>query len=711
MRRRKSFLSSLFYLISLFFFWMPEHAALAEDIQARLSLIAESRTVGQGGKLLLGLHVQMAPGWKTYWRSPGSAGYGLNLNWEGSKNIKSPQILWPLPHRFMTKMGSANVYKGDVIFPLWVTVSDPQQPVHVSLSTDILVCDGESCAPVMQTLTLDLPAGPKAPSAQSAALLQKAMDSLPQPGLPGSESVGPLRIESVEVEGPGDLPATLHVVLSKTNGIFSKGDLPELFLEIKDRVVDAPQVSLSPNQKTIQYSAPVYRDASQTPTLAPDLEGKSVVLTIGYQNRGFEVEHKIKPQGSRLSFWSMMLFIAFVGGLILNIMPCVLPVLSLKIMSVMRHGGGHNATVRQEFLATASGILFSFLCLATVTLLLKISGHAVGWGVQFQNPYFLIGLIGILTLFSCNLFGFFEFRLPSPLSSLGGISPHRESLIGSFLEGSLVTILATPCTAPFLGTALAFALSQGVLEILSIFTAMGFGLAFPFFLVAFFPKLATKLPKPGAWMITVKYILGFLVMLTTLWLISILIAEIGKIGAFLVAALMLLISLFLKKTRNGSEARKRMAWLGASFLIAATFTLPTFVAPSPSEVSCPKKSLWHPFEPDRIASHVRAGKTVLVSVTADWCLTCQANKYFTLKNKDVLEALRHKGVVAMEADWTNHDPKITTYLKSFNQYGIPFYAVYGCRSTKGKFLGQLLTPQKMLDALEGEKCPAVKKEE
>jgi suppressor for copper-sensitivity B len=525
------------------------------------------------------------------------------------------------------------------------------------------------------------------------------MDKVPHPNLPHT-----LRVDSLSFKADA-LPPTLHIVLSTEKGTFSASSLPEVFLEMEGKVIDAPRVTLSKDQKSIEYSAPIYPDANRKPTALPDLTGKPVTLTVGYQNEGSEIEHIVKAANPDAGFWIGMLLIAFIGGLILNIMPCVLPVLSLKVLSVIRHGGGHNATVRQEFLATVLGIIFSFLLLATGAILLKMSGHAVGWGIQFQEPYFLIGLIGILTLFSCNLFGFFEFQLPSFLSSWGSPPAHRESLVGSFLEGSLVTALATPCTAPFLGTALAFALSQGFPEIISIFTAMGLGLAFPFLLIAFFPQLATKLPRPGTWMVKLRYLLGFLVVATAIWLLYVLIAEIGQLGAYLVAILMLLISLFLKRSQNGSEARKKMTWFGASLLILASFCLPNFMAVSPVGVPSHKDSLWQPFQPDQIAKYVKEGKTVFVSVTADWCLTCQANKYFVLKSKDAEQALKGKDIVAMEADWTNHDPKITAYLKSFNQYGIPFYAVYGCKTPEGRFLGQLLTTQKVLDALQGEKCP------
>ena len=695
------FLKIFIILVTLF----ATHSYANEDEKVQLSLISDSTFVGASSTLLLGLRAKLAPHWKTYWRSPGVAGYELKLNWEGSRNIKSTKMLWPLPRHVATQMGSVNAYEGDTVFPLLVEIIDPTQPVHALVQVDMLVCDESNCMPVMETLTLDLPAGPKVESTH-APLLHLALSKVPTLNPLDDKGKNPFLIEKVEISGIHDSPPTLQITLSKTSGSFSQHDLPELFLEMKDLLVDRPRVSLSKDQKSALYSASVYEDTNRKPTPLPGLVGKTLKLTVGYEDNNIELEKTISLARLTLGFWVSMLLIAFIGGLILNIMPCVLPVLSLKILSVMRHGGGHNAAVRQEFLATVLGILFSFVLLAIAVILLKISGQAVGWGVQFQEPYFLIALIAILTLFACNLFGFFEFRLPSFLSSLGGISSRRESLLGSFLEGCLVTVLATPCTAPFLGTALAFAFSQGIPEILTIFSFMGLGLAFPFLLIAFFPKVATMLPKPGAWMVKVKHFFGFLIIITAIWLVYVLIAEIGQTGSYSIAILMLFLSLFLKKAKGRSEVRKNMAWLGASLLIAASFILPVFVPQNENVPSSHKEGLWKSFEPNRIEGYVRAGKTVLINVTADWCLTCQANKYFVLKNKAVLEALRQKDVILMEADWTNHDPKITAYLKSFNQYGIPFYAIYGCKTPKGEFLGQILTPQKVLGALESEKCPA-----
>ena len=308
-----------------------------EEEKVHLSLISDSKFVGSNSHLLLGLRAQLAPHWKTYWRSPGIAGYEVKLNWEGSRNIKSAQILWPLPRHVPTTMGTVNAYEGDTIFPIWVEVIDPNQPVHASVQVDMLVCDASNCLPVMETLILDLPTGPRIESTE-AVLLHRALDAVPKPLFSKGQTESLFQVGKVEVAGVHDSPPILQVVLSKTSGAFSENDLPELFLEMKGLVVDSPDVSLSKDQKSVLYSAPLYPDTNRKPTSLPGLVGKTLKLTVGYQGQNSEIEKTLDSQSLRFGFWIGMLLIAFIGGLILNIMPCVLPVLSLKLLSILRHG-------------------------------------------------------------------------------------------------------------------------------------------------------------------------------------------------------------------------------------------------------------------------------------------------------------------------------------------------------------------------------------
>jgi suppressor for copper-sensitivity B len=666
-----------------------------------LSLVSENKTLNQDSKVWIGLRAQLKPGWKAYWRSPGVAGYGARLNWDGLKNVKSAQVHWPIPHRFHTDFGMVNVYEGDFVLPISLEVLDLSKPVQGEVKADLLVCDKSLCVPVQQTLRLNLPPGAGEKNTAQALQILKALGQGPSP-----ENNTVLKVEGAEISG-NDIPPTIRVHLTKPDG-FDPAQLPELFMEIDKYFLDAPLASLSNDHKTIVYSALVFPNENKIPSPIPNLVGKSIRLTVGLENQGkvfgFETKTILQTQSLTFSLYAGILLIAFLGGLILNIMPCVLPVLSLKVLSVMRQGGRDNKLVRREFMATVLGIIFSFLVLACVELFLKASGHALGWGVQFQQPVFVIGLVCMLTIFAASLFGFFEFRLPNFLSSIGGVKPHQESLAGSFLEGSLVTILATPCTAPLVGTALAFSLSRGSFEIISIFCTMGLGLAFPFLLLALYPSFAAKLPKPGAWMIRVKVTLGFLLILTSIWLLFVLKGQIGMNSTILVTTLMALVLILLSNAHFKIEKAKKLTWMLVSGLIIGSLFLSTLSRQTKPKLTLNEKTLWQPFHPDKIPEYVKANKIVFVNVTADWCLTCQVNKFFALKNASVIEELSKNDVITMEADWTNHNIEITSYLESFNQYGIPFYAVYGCKNRTGTFLGQILTPQIIIDAIKAERC-------
>ena len=698
-----SYLRLIQWLLICVFSLFPCHPqeASPNEAGAKLSLISESKTLGNNPKIWVGLRVQMKPGWKAYWRSPGVAGYGVRFNWDGLSNIKSPVIYWPIPHRFPTEFGTVNVYEGDFILPVSLEVLDLSKPVQGDVKVDMLICDKSLCVPVQETLTFNLGVGPRQENKDDAMKILKAMSQVPSP-----QNNTSIHVESAEISG-NDIPPTIRVRLSKLEG-FDPSNLPVVFMEIQDYFLDAPLVKVSSDLQSVVYSALVFPNEYRLPSPIPNLVGKPLKLTIGLQNQGnvfgFETQATLQTQSLTLFLFVSILVLAFVGGLILNIMPCVLPVLSLKVLSVMRQGGRHYKHIRQEFMATVFGIIFSFLILALGEIVLKSAGLALGWGVQFQEPIFVIALVAILTIFSASLFGFFEFRLPYFLASIGGVHPQKDSLVGSFLEGTLVTILATPCTAPLVGTALAFSLSRGSLEIISVFCMMGLGLSFPFLIMALFPALASKLPKPGAWMIRVKVILGFLLILTVIWLLFVLKGQIGMQATFIIAALMLFALAILFNINVRSDGMKKVSWVMVSLLIVGSGAFTTFVHLEKADTVSMPDGLWQPFDPDKIAQHVQDNKVVFVNVTADWCLTCQVNKYFALQDLAVVEELKKSDVVAMEADWSNHNLRITAYLESFNQYGIPFYAVYGCKNRTGIFLGQVLTPKTVIEAIKAERC-------
>ena len=433
-----------------------------------------------------------------------------------------------------------------------------------------------------------------------------------------------------------------------------------------------------------------------------DLEGKNLTLTIVDGTRGLEAKLDTAALAQTTTGISVSAFlgfvgIAFVGGIILNLMPCVLPVLSIKLLSVVSYGGHSPARVRLSFLASAMGILASFWVLAIGAVALRSFGVAVGWGIQFQNPYFLVFMAIIVTIFAYNLLGLFEIPLPQWMSAAAQIG-NSDTLKGHFLTGVFATLLATPCSAPFVGTAIGFALSSGTFEILAIFTALGAGLAAPFLLVAVFPRLATSMPKPGKWMLTMKRVLGLALAATTVWLLFVIAGVSGHSLAIVVSLGLVAMGAALW---TGRSVEGRGGAIGATLAIVALALMvsPSAITAPQADASSAETAKFGVFtvaERDRLIS---AGEVVFVDVTADWCITCQVNKRVALSDDDVRAALEAEGVAPLQADWTQRDDRILSYLTSHGRYGIPFNVVYGPGAPDGIVLPELLTRGAVLDAL------------
>jgi len=410
------------------------------------------------------------------------------------------------------------------------------------------------------------------------------------------------------------------------------------------------------------------------------------------------------PAGPSTATWLTVLGAALLGGLILNLMPCVLPVLSLKLLAAVGYGGAERRAIRRGFLASAAGIVVSFLLLAAGAVALKEAGVAVGWGMQFQQPMFLAAMATLVVLFAANLWGLFELPLPRAIADLGAQLPRESatkgSLTGHFLTGAFATLLATPCSAPFLGTAVGFALAGGPVEITAVFAAMGVGLALPYLVVAAVPDLARALPKPGPWMAVLRRVLAIALALTAAWLLSVLAAQAGLAAALTIAGAYVVLGLTL-----AMPGGRRLA-LPAGALAAAAALVVTWSAERGSPAGRPVTEQaesgaanWSRFDPALIEALVGDGKVVLVDVTADWCLTCRVNKAAVLDRGPVAALLADGSVTGIRADWTSPDPAIADYLASFGRYGIPFNAVYGPAAPGGIALPELLTDTAVLAAI------------
>ncbi len=664
-----------------------------------LRLIAATNGTGGGETVSLGLHFKLRNGWKIYWRSAGDAGYPPSLDWKGSENLKQADMRWPLPHRFSILGLETLGYKDEVVYPITAWAETPGAPMQLRVKVDYLTCS-DICVPYEAELTLDLPGGGAEPSPFAHLINRFAVQ------VPGDGAAHGLTIEKAEALAQAK-DTWLRITARATSPFTS----PDVFIEGPDVLAfDRPMVRLSEGGRVAVLTSKVW--GAEDLTTAGGLVGTPITLTLADGKRAAEKPMTVTAgvgaantgNSSAYSF-AVILALAVLGGLILNLMPCVLPVLSIKLLGVVGHGGRDPRDVRLSFVASAAGIIFSFLVLAATLIGLKAAGLSIGWGIQFQQPWFLIAMTVVVTLFACNLWGLFEFRLPHWVSDVGDHAAHSHGLGGHFLTGAFATLLATPCSAPFLGTAVGFALARDPLDIVAVFAALGLGLALPYLLIAALPGLATRLPKPGRWMVVLRRILGFALAATAVWLISVLAAQTGTRAAWAVGALMIgaVAAVWLGAR---STHPWRVGGLAVAVLAAIAFSVPSWLGiPADATLRAIDKdprfaAILNPFDRNAIPGHVAAGHTVLVDVTADWCITCQINKTFVLASDEILTRLGADNIIVMQADWTLPDDAIADYLASFGRYGIPFNAVYGPALPNGLALPELLTKSTVLDSLD-----------
>ncbi len=667
--------------------WTNEHGAVR--------LIAASNAVGDDRTLRLGIHFRMNERWKIYWRSPGDAGFPPQPDWSGSENLDKAALSWPAPERFSVIGLETLGYGDEVVLPVDATLVEPGSPLLIQAKIPYLTCD-DVCVPYVADLALRLPRG-AATSSVETALIERFAALVPRSG-PDL----PIRVASLSAVG-GDVTRALELTIAADAPL----SRPDIYVEGPEGWgFGPPDYRIDPDGKT----AFARIAALAPPKGGGSLAGREMILTVVDGVRASEqaltptAAQTASPAAAPVSeraLW-LVLLLAVAGGLILNLMPCVLPVLSLKLVSAMGHGGGDRREVRTGFLASAAGILVSFLVLATGVAGLRLAGESVGWGVQFQQPVFLVFMAIVVTLFSANLFGLFEIRLPGRVSDMAAAAggQRNKGVPGHFLTGVFATLLATPCSAPFLGTAVSFALSRGSAEIYAVFLCLGIGLALPYLAGAAFPGIATRMPRPGPWMATLRRGLGILLLGTAIWLVTVLAVQLGTRSAVAVAAALAALLLGLVLARPGVERTPRLGRGLAGIAGAAALAIAIWSGPGPGGATVSVPAHWKPFDRQAIASAVASGAVVFVDVTADWCITCQVNKALVLNNETVRGRLAGDGVVAMVADWTRPSDEIGAYLKSFGRFGIPFNAVYGPARPNGEPLPELLTETAVLEAMD-----------
>ena len=651
---------------------LPAAAAITEPVrgtavEGRLLMVEDGTGEAGGGTTLsAGLELVLDAGWKTYWRSPGSVGLPPAIDWSGSTNVAGMALAYPAPERFDAFEIENYGYKDAVTYPLTVTLEEPGAPARISLVADVLVC-AELCVPERLDFALDLAPGGGVDAAAAARLAPWVAR------VPGGVETG-LAVEAAHLD------AAALTVRARSAAPFRA---PGLFPEQDGAAFGPPVFETSPDGRDLWARLPVLTRGEGALTLTLVSGDRAATLPAP-----LSAAPPPRP-GTSSGLWPALLA-AFLGGLILNVMPCVLPVLSIKLASALQARDRGPAQVRAGFLASAAGVLGFFLVLAAIAIGLRAAGVAVGWGMQFQQPVFLALMAGLMVLFAANMAGLFELSPGSRALTAMARAEGRRGLAGDVATGAFAAIMATPCSAPFLGTAVTYALTHGAGQTVVVFAAMGGGLAVPFLLVAARPGLVRRLPRPGRWMRAIRTGLAALLAVSAIWLLTVLAGVAGPAAALAAGA------------AAGAMAAALAAWRGRALPLAgaglAAMALAVALIPGGRATATnAAEGPWQPFEQARIAREVADGNTVFVDVTAAWCLTCQANKRLVLDGAPVREALA--GAVALRADWTRPDPEIAAFLAAHDRYGIPFDAVFGPGAPEGIVLPELLTESAVLKAL------------
>lgn len=660
------------FVVVLFALWLPVLAFAAEsNVQntprTTVSLVSEYAAVSPGQELRIGLRQRLAPHWHTYWKNPGDAGSPPSITFTVPDGASVGEIAWPGPDRFIIGPVASYGYENEIVFPMMLRVPQDAQPgsqLRLDANADWVVCEKE-CIPEEGKFQLILPveASARPASDEIRAAFKTADARQPQPS-PWKATVS------------ADETALQLVV--KGEGISSQSVTSALYFPDSWGIVDhvSPQ-TLKVEEGVLTLTAKKGQGYTPGPSA-----GLLAITDGGGQKRWFALE--LTPAAApatdlpaTLPLWQMALF-AFLGGLILNLMPCVFPVLAIKATAVAGMSGGDRRAVRLSGMFYTLGVLAAFMALALALLAVRAGGNAVGWGFQFQSPLFVTAICWLMLAIGLNLSGVFE--IGGSLAGAGQDLAQKQGHAGSFFTGLLAVVVATPCTAPFMGAAIGSALVAPAYVSLVVFAMMGVGLALPFLLLGIFPAVAQRLPRPGQWMVTLRQAMAFPMYATAAWLLWVLTQQAGEAGLRLALAGIVLVGLVGWLVGLGQHARKRTWWprggalVGVAGLVGLMVTLHTSepsAAPASSQAAQAE-----PYSAERLAALRAEGKPVFVNMTAAWCITCLVNERTTLSSSAVQQAMQERGVVYMKGDWTNRDPAITAFLQSFGRDGLPFYAFY-----------------------------------
>jgi thiol:disulfide interchange protein len=662
---------------------VPGRAQVVDGRQlVKAQLVADTQHIEPGQKFRLGVLYTIVPNWHIYWKYAGDAGIPTQIDWQLPPGFRVSPLQWPLPGREQ-EPGGLEVFDYNNEVLLFTEVQAPEQlpggPIELAAKSNWLVCERE-CVPGDAQLSLKLNDGGQGPANQD--IFSKYAASVPKAGsVPAGYSV------SMKSSG--------SQMVVEFSGV-PEGSRLDFFPEPPENVV------LNHGKQTGKSVALSVDGGSALDRL----KGVAVVKSNG-KTDAFEVELQSGGQvaatgnGVSADLVGVLQAVAFalIGGLILNVMPCVLPVISLKIFGFVSEAGERPDKAFKLALVFSAGIVSCFAVLAGIVTFFRAIGAEVGWGFQFQDYRFVLAIACLVFAFALNLFGVFELTVSA--RATGGLAKLAagHGYGGAFFQGAFATILATPCTAPFLGTASAFAFTQPAWATFLIFFSIGIGMALPYLLLAIQPKWLRYLPKPGEWMVHLKQVLGFLLLATLLWL-SWIIGRLRGVDAMVELGGLLLIIGILAWIKGSfwtpvSSGRSRVLAALAMFTVLVLAIGSYFFVTAPSDLP------WQAFSQQSLDSALQSGRPIFVDFTADWCITCKANERFALDSTAVRQAFAQHQVLVLRADWTHGDPEITQILKDHGRAGVPMYLFYpGGKERPPVVLPELISSQTVLDAMK-----------
>ncbi len=707
MKKLVNFKLSLLFLTLILFFTGNQVllAQFGEASHVSASLISEVTSVQPGQSFWVAVRLNLDKGWHVYWRNPGDTGLETTIDWQLPEGFTAGEIKYPYPERIVEDPLVTYGYHGEIYLLNKIEV-DPSvnadQTVTLKGLVSWLECE-TVCIPGEAQVTVQLPVKDATPQADEkwVRTFADARADLPLEKsdwqVSATTDEGQLIIQAVAPDWYKDALGKIYFFPYQTDII----------------QYAAKQINESSGGK-YQITIPL----RQQPQIPDTLKGV-LVSENGWRGPGSEKAiEMITPVSSELtsvagggselsSIWLAILF-SFIGGIILNLMPCVLPVLSIKIMGFVNQAHDAQSQPWKHGIVFMFGVLISFWVLAAALLILKAGGAQLGWGFQLQSPEFIIFLAAFMFLFGLSMFGVFE--IGTSLTTVGGSSKPKGGWTGSFVSGVTATIVATPCTAPFMGSALGFALTQPGWVSIVIFTFLGLGMAFPFVLVSSIPALIKFVPKPGRWMESLKQFMGFLLAATVVWLLWVLGIQAGANAVILVLLNLLLTALaawiYGRWGNLAMPAKTRTISITLAVIILAfsngyTFASVDDYAVKPQAAVAGKGIQWQPYTEEAVQTALENGEPVFIDFTAAWCLSCQVNEQVAFGSKEVQEKFKDLGVNAFKADWTSRDERITRALAKYGRNSVPLYVLYnGEADAKPQMLPEIITPGIILEALE-----------